>query len=114
MNTTGDNINTLEICATSVESALVAQDGGAQRIELCDNLWEGGTTPSAGMIRQIRQVLDIDLFVLIRPRGGDFLYSRYEFEVMKVDIEMARAQGVDGIVSGALLADGTVDKKKND
>lgn len=99
----------LEICCANIASALNAQAGGADRIELCDNLWEGGTTPSFGMLKVLRQELKIQIFVLIRPRGGDFLYSDTEFKVMLQDIYLAKELGVDGIVSGILKADGTVD-----
>lgn len=100
---------TLEICTTSVESSVIAQQHGAQRLELCDNLFEGGTTPSAGMIKSVRERVNIDLFVLIRPRGSDFYYTEEEFEVMKNDILMAKDLGVDGIVSGVLTSEGAVD-----
>lgn len=100
----------LEICVANVASALAAQEAGATRIELCDNLLEGGTTPSIGMIRQLRKMLDIDIHVLIRPRGGDFVYSPEEAEVMLSDIRQASQYGVDGVVIGALLPDGTIDK----
>ena len=103
---------TLEICAANLQSALNAQAAGAGRIELCDNLWEGGTTPSAGLIKMVRKKLDIDLFVLIRPRGGDFLYSDEEFEVICEDIRIAKDLGADGIVSAVLNADGTIDKDR--
>jgi len=99
----------LEICCANIASALNAQAGGADRIELCDNLWEGGTTPSFGMFKVLRQELKIQIFVLIRPRGGDFLYSDAEFKVMLQDIYLAKELGADGIVSGILKADGTVD-----
>lgn len=102
----------LEICANSVQSCINAQEGNADRVELCDNLWEGGTTPSAGTIKLARQRIDIGLFVIIRPRGGDFLYSKLEFEVIKEDIIMAIDLGADGIVSGILDADGLVDKDR--
>jgi copper homeostasis protein len=102
----------LEICANSVQSCINAQEGNADRVELCDNLWEGGTTPSAGTIKLARQQIDIGLFVIIRPRGGDFLYSSLEFEVIKEDIRMAIDLGADGIVSGILDADGLVDKER--
>jgi len=99
----------LEICANSVESAVMAQNGKAQRVELCDNIYEGGTTPSYGAILQARKELIIDLNTIIRPRGGDFCYSELEFEIMKKDIEFAKNSGVDGIVIGILNLDGTVD-----
>ena len=99
----------LEICCANIASALNAQAAGADRIELCDNLWEGGTTPSFGMLKVLRQELKIQIFVLIRPRGGDFLYSDAEFQVMLQDIYLAKEMGADGIVSGILKADGTVD-----
>jgi len=102
----------LEICVDSAYSAIEAEKGGADRVELCSNLFEGGTTPSAGGIALCRKHIQIGLFVLIRPRGGDFLYSDLEFEVMKYDIQTAKNLGADGIVVGILNQDGTVDKKR--
>lgn len=99
----------LEICADSVESAVIAQDAGAGRIELCCNLAEGGTTPSYGTIASARNNLIIKLNVLIRPRSGDFLYSDEEFDIMRRDIEMCGELGVDGIVTGILNPGGTID-----
>lgn len=101
-----------EICVDSVESAIAAQSGGADRVELCDNLFEGGTTPSFGSTAMARDLLNIKLHVIIRPRGGDFLYSDTEFEIMKRDIEAARKLGVDGVVIGLLNDDGNVDKER--
>ena len=103
----------LEVCANSVASALAAQEGGAIRVELCENLNDGGTTPSHGQIALARKLLAIKLYVLIRPRGGDFLYSATEFEVMKADIRHCIETGCDGIVIGILNADGTVDKPRS-
>lgn len=99
----------LEICAASPQSALNAEKGGADRIELCDNLWEGGTTPSLATIQLIKKSINIPVFVLIRPRGGDFVYNDLEFEIMKRDIELCKEHGIDGVVSGILLRDGKVD-----
>lgn len=99
----------IEVCVDSVESALAAQAGGADRVELCDNLMEGGTTPSAGTIGVARSQLSIGLHVLIRPRGGDFYYSDLEMEIMRLDITHAKALGVDGVVLGILTPDGRVD-----
>lgn len=100
---------TLEICANSVQSALNAQEAGAHRVELCDNLWESGTTPSYASLKKARELLDIGLFVLVRPRGGDFVYSDLEFEIIKEDIRNCKELGVDGIVSGVLNPDNTID-----
>lgn len=99
----------LEIASNSVASALAAQRGGADRIELFDNLAEGGTTPSFGTIALAREQLRIPLFVLIRPRPGDFHYDALERELMLRDIQQCRAQGCDGVVIGALDAEGNVD-----
>jgi len=99
----------LEICANSLTSALAAQNGGAYRVELCDNLKEGGTTPSFGQIVSARKYLNIKLYPIIRPRGGDFLYSDLEFEIMKMDIEQCRNLGCDGVVFGILKKDGQID-----
>ena len=102
----------LEICIDSVESAIASQKGGADRVELCDNLLEGGTTPSAGTIALARKNIDIDLNVIIRPRGGDFLYSDVEFQVMEYDIEGAKQLGANGVVFGILNQDGSVDVER--
>lgn len=102
----------LEVCANSVASALAAQEGGAVRVELCENLSEGGTTPSYGQIALARKLLSIKLYVLIRPRGGDFLYSDVEFDIMKADVQHCIDTGCDGIVIGILNADGSIDKKR--
>lgn len=99
----------LEICANSAQSVINAEKGGAHRVELCANLWEAGTTPSTAEIKLALIHTSIEIFVLIRPRGADFVYSELEFEIMKEDIRIAKQLGVHGIVSGVLLADGSVD-----
>lgn len=99
----------LEVCAGSTQSALAARDGGASRIELCSALEIGGVTPSAGLMREARKIEGITMHVLIRPRGGDFLYSDSETACMEQDIITAKECGVDGVVIGALTADGNID-----
>jgi copper homeostasis protein len=99
----------LEICVDSVESAIAAQNGGANRIELCDNLIEGGTTPSIGTITSVSENLSIDVNVIIRPRGGDFLYSDLEYDIMRRDIDICGESGINGIVIGILRPDGEID-----
>lgn len=100
-----------EVCANSVESCLAAQAGGANRVELCSAIPEGGTTPSYGEIAVAREVLThAKLHVIIRPRGGDFLYSPLEQRIMLKDINNARKLGVDGIVIGCLTNNGQIDR----
>jgi copper homeostasis protein len=102
----------IEIVVYNIESALKAQEGGADRIELCDNPLEGGTTPSYGTIQLVRENVSTDVYVMIRPRGGDFHYSSYEFHSMKRDISQCQKLSVDGVVFGILNIDGTLDKKR--
>lgn len=102
----------LEICTNSYQSAKNAQDAGAHRIELCQELSVGGITPSYGLLRQVKENLSIPVFVLIRPRGGNFVYSDAEFEVMKHDIQLCKDLGYQGVVSGVLNVDRTIDLKR--
>jgi len=102
----------IEVCVDTVESAIAAQLGGADRVELCASLLEGGVTPSAGAIELARKSLSIPIQVMIRPRGGDFLYSHVDFETMKRDLEVAKRLGADGVVLGILTADGEVDRER--
>lgn len=102
----------VEACVESVESAVAAASGGADRVELCDDLVEGGTTPSAGAIAVTRRRIDIGICVMIRPRGGDFVYTDLEFESMRHDIGVAHELGADGVVFGLLNPDGTIDRDR--
>lgn len=99
----------LEVCVGSVESAIAARDGGAVRVELCSALEVGGVTPSLGLMREVRAIEGLKLHILIRPRGGDFLYDDAEVACMEQDIIAARECGADGVVIGALTADGDID-----
>jgi copper homeostasis protein len=101
----------LEIAANSLASALAAQEGGADRIELCAALELGGLTPSSAQIALVRERVRLPLHVLMRPRAGDFVYSEAEIEVMAVDIEACARLGCDGVVLGALDCDGNVDRR---
>ncbi|MFA6277462.1 MAG: copper homeostasis protein CutC [Pedobacter sp.] len=102
----------LEACANSFASALAAENGGAIRVELCENMSEGGTTPSYAQIKLCKERLNIQIWPIIRPRGGDFLYSDDEFELMKEDIKICKILNCDGVVTGILLANGEVDKNR--
>ena len=98
----------IEVCAFSLESCLAAEKGGANRIELCGSMYEGGTTPSAGLIQVAKQQVSIEIHAMIRPRGGDFCYSENEISVMQADIRMAKQMGCEGIVLGILQPNGRV------
>lgn len=98
-----------EVCANGVASCIAAQEGGADRVELCAGIPEGGTTPSVGCIRLARKKLDIGLNVIIRSRGGDFLYTEDDIREMIEDIHVAKGEGADGLVFGCLNAEGNID-----
>ena len=102
----------VEACVDAIDAALEAEQGGAARIELCGELMQGGVTPSAGLIAAVWERIDIPLFVLVRPRTGDFLYTDDELDVMRRDIEQAKSLGAEGIALGALTADGNVDVER--
>ena len=102
----------LEVCADSVESVLAAERGMATRIELCGNLLIGGTTPGSCLFQKVREVSDIRIHVLIRPRFGDFCYTDYEFEIIKREVEQFRRLGAEGVVIGILKQDGTLDLER--
>jgi copper homeostasis protein len=102
----------LEVIAFTIESCIIIQRAGAHRIELCDNPGEGGTTPSFGSLKKARELVTVELYPMIRPRGGDFLYSDDEFAMMKQDVKICKELGCDGVVIGLLNADGTVDQKR--
>lgn len=104
---------TLEVCTDSVESAICALDGGADRLELCANLIIGGTTPSPALFEKIKELRpDSRIHVLIRPRFGDFLYTDYEFDTIRREVELFGRMGADAVVVGCLKADGTLDVEK--
>jgi copper homeostasis protein len=102
----------IEVCAFSFESCLAAEKGGANRIELCGSMYEGGTTPSAGLIQLVKQRINVEIHAMIRPRGGDFCYSEDETSVMQADILMAKELGCEGIVLGILQPNGQVNIAK--
>lgn len=102
----------LEICAYSIESVMLAEAAGADRVELCTGRLEGGTTPSFGMIQLALQCKNIQVFPILRPRGGDFCYSDFEFQEMLIDLESIRQQGVPGVVTGVLLPNGRLDLER--
>src|SRR5450432_4757874 len=102
--------NIIEICCYNLDSALIAADTGADRVELCADPGAGGTTPGIGLIKTVRKKINIELYPIIRIRGGDFLFSDEEFEVMLHEVEACKAAGCEGVVTGMLLPDGRVDK----
>ncbi len=102
----------LEVCAYNIQSALIAERSGAHRVELCDSAAEGGTTPSFGTLQLARELLKIDLYPIIRPRAGNFLYSDDEFMIMKRDILLSKKLGCEGISTGIQLQDGAIDTER--
>jgi copper homeostasis protein len=106
------NLYLFEICVDSIDGAVAAERGGGNRIELCDNLLEGGTTPSFGIIRRAVETLEIPVNVIIRPRGGDFCYSQNEFAAMKYDIQVVKELGANGVVIGLLQENGEIDAER--
>src|SRR5919107_606724 len=102
----------LEVCAFHIESCIIAEQAGAARVELCDNPIEGGTTPSYGTIKQVREKISIKLFPILRPRSGNYFYSDAEFAILKDDIAICKELGCDGISVGVQTIDGTIDKER--
>ena len=102
----------IEACVDSVQSAIEAEKGGAERVELCGNLIIGGTSPGKALFRQVREHTNLEIRVLLRPRFGDFCYDAYEFAEMKEDIMMYRELGADGIVTGILKPDGSLNREE--
>lgn len=102
----------LEACVDSVESALAAQRGGADRLELCGSLIIGGVTPSPALYEEIRRVSDIRIHALIRPRFGDFCYTDHEFEIIRNEVKMFRKLGAEGVVIGILTKDGNLNMEQ--
>lgn len=104
----------IEICVEGIDGLVAAQEGGADRVELCASLLEGGLTPSFGVVRQALRVATIPFMVIVRPRGGDFLYSELEYETMLDDVRQCRDMGVAGVVVGCLTPDGRIDERRMD
>ena len=102
----------IEICVDSVESCINAEKGGADRLELCGNMFEGGTTPSYGVLELAREKVSKPIYAMVRPRGGDFCYDDIEFEIMKKEIKLMKELKIDGIVFGILTKEGKVDKER--
>jgi len=102
----------IEVAAFNIESALLAQKAGADRVEFCNDPLGGGTTPSTGQLKVARKMLKLQLFPIIRPRGGNFVYTNAEFETMKTDIQLCRAIGCDGVVFGMLTPEGEIDSDR--
>jgi copper homeostasis protein len=102
----------VEVAVDSVAGALAAERGGAHRIELCSSLDEGGLTPTPGLLAAVRAAVALPVFVMLRPRRGDFLYDEHDFVVLRHDLLVLRAIGVDGVVTGFLTADGQVDERR--
>ena len=102
----------IEICVDSVQSCISAEKGGADRLELCGNMFEGGTTPSYGVLELAREKVNATIYAMVRPRGGDFCYDDIEFEIMKKEIKLMKELKIDGIVFGILTKDGRVDKER--
>ncbi|WP_278847345.1 copper homeostasis protein CutC [Brachyspira pilosicoli] len=102
----------IEICVDSVESCINAERGGADRLELCGNMFEGGTTPSYGVLQLAREKVNTPIYAMVRPRGGDFCYNDIEFEIMKREIKLMKELKIDGIVLGILTKEGKVDKER--
>jgi copper homeostasis protein len=102
----------IEIAVFNLASALLAAKAGADRIELCENAAEGGTTPCYGTLKLVRDKISIPVFPIVRPRGGDFLYGEDEFEAMKQDVRLVKQLGFEGLVTGLLHADGTIDTER--
>ena len=102
----------LEVCADSVQSAVSAWEGGADRIELCSGLVIGGLSPSPALFKQVRRYTDLKIRTLLRPRFGDFCYDDYEFQTLKEEVEMFRDLGADGVVIGILNPDGTLNMEQ--
>jgi copper homeostasis protein len=105
-------VGVLEVIGFDINGCIAAQKAGADRIELCASPSEGGTTPSYGLIKAAREILTIDLYPIIRPRGGDFLYNDEEFDVIKSEIKVCKVFGCAGVVIGMLHSDGTIDKER--